>query len=254
MKRFATCLAALLALSTPAALRADALADLRTKLAALKPAGAFAARIDIRSTSTKGDEDDASRIERTAAIAAIQDGAGIRLQWSASAIAAARRGKTEQERNPEARQSGGLAELSAISASALLDAAPVLLLRLEGAALVETRPDHYQGRPALLILVIPRNPMSEKDRKRVKKYVATLKIWVDDQGWPLAMEEKIRVRYSFMFIGVTLDNSTTEVYVHTVDRLYVTEKKEENLVAGLGQKGGTRATLNVTPQGEEGKR
>jgi hypothetical protein len=248
MQRTRFVLAVALVLCAPAAPRADALADLRARLAALKPAGPFAARIDIRSTGTKGDEGDASRVERAAAVDVVQDDAGLRLQWNAAEIATARSGKIAQERNPEAAKTGGLAELSAISAAELLDAAPALLLRLEGAVLLETRPESYKGAPATLFSLSLRNPTSVKDRKRMKLYEAGLKLWLDAEGWPLGMEERIRVRYSFMFIGVNIDNTVAETYARTADRLYVTLRTEDNAVSGLGQKGGTRSTLRITPR------
>src|SRR6185369_1227524 len=237
-----------LALGTPVGAGADPLAALRARLAALRPAGPFAARIDIRSTGTKGDEDDASRVEKAASVDAVQDGAGIRLQWNAAEIATARRGMIAAERNPEAKKAGGLAELGTLEVAALLDAGPDLLLRLEGAALLESGSENYQGRPATRYTLAMPNTASAKDRKRMKKYDAQLRLWVDAQGWPLAIEEKIHVRYSFMFIGVNLDNTLVQAYTHTEDRLYVTAKTAENSVSGLGQKGGTRSTFKVTPR------
>ena len=249
MKHSALFLAAAFTLLAPAALRADALADLRAKLAALKPAGAFAARIEIRSTGTNDDEGTASRDEKSASIDALQDAAGVHLIWSAAQIEMARKENAEQARHPDAPKSGGMAELSAMHAAALLDAAPGLLLQLEGATLVDSHPENYQGKPATLITLTPRNSLSEKDKKRVKKYEATLKIWVDGQGWPLALESKVHIKASMFLISFTADNSATESFAHSADRLYVTVKSEDSSGSGLGQHGGSHATTKVTPQG-----
>ncbi len=249
MKQTAFLLVLSFALLASAALRADALADLRAKLSALKPAGAFAARIEIRSTGSNDDEGTASRNEKSASIDALQDAAGIHLAWSAAQIEMARRENAEQQRHPDAPKSGGLAELSATSAAALLDAAPGLLLRLEGATLVDSHAENYQGKPATLIVVTPRNTLSEKDRKRIKKYETSMKIWLDAQGWPLAAESKVHLKASMYLISFTADHSATESFAHTADRLYFIARTEENSGAGLGQKGGDRVVTKVTPLG-----
>lgn len=249
MKHIALFLATAFSLLSPAALRADALTDLRAKLAGLKPAGSFSARIDIRSSGTNDDEGTATHDERVAVIDATLDTAGIRLQWNSAELEKARRERAEQARNPDSPKSGGLAELSAMNAAALLDRAPSLLLRLEGATLIESRADTYQGKPVTLLILTPRNSLSAKDKKRIKKYEDTLKLWVDAQGWPLGLQSKTHLKASMFLISITDDNNESEVFAHTADRLYVVTETEDSSGSWLGQHGGNHKTTKVTPQG-----
>ncbi len=225
----------------------DPLDELRQTLRSAAPDGALTARVDIRSTSVNDDEGDSSAEERTATLEATLDTAGLRLSWPAAELERGRRLAAERRRNPEAPTAGGLAELDAMAAADLLDAAPGLLVTLDGATLTGSRADTWQGQPARLLDIAPAQAMSEKDRKRVKELDDTLRIWVGGDGWPLALERTTHVKAKFMLMSFVSDSATNTTYGRAGGRLYCATTRRDDSGEGMGQKGGTRATTTVTP-------
>lgn len=228
-------------------MHADPLGDLRGTLQPVAPQGALAARVEVRTTSTNDDEGTATTAEKTATVDATLDASALRLAWPAAELERARRLAAEDRRNPDAPSSGGLAELGAEEAADLLDAAPGLLADLEGATLTEARAESWQGTPTRLLVITPRSPLSDKDKKRVKTFEDTLRIWVGTDGWPLALERTTHVKARVMLMGFTSDSSTKSTFGRAAGRLYVRSTTREGTGEGMGQKGGSRTTITVTP-------
>lgn len=230
-----------------ASLAGDPLADLRTKLQGLKPAGTFTARIEVKETGRQDDEGTAQERVESASVEASDGEAGLRINWTPAQLAQARQDAQQRARNPDAAKGGGLASLSAEEAHGLLDAAEPLLTEIEGGTLVEIRDDRYRGAPARLLVITPRSTLSQKDRKRVKQLDDRIKIWVDAEGWPLGYEHTTHVKVSFMLMSFTADTGDTTQLARTGDRLWVQSRVTTSAGSGMGQKGSQRRAFTVTP-------
>ncbi len=247
MKRFLPLLP--LSLTALAAAAGDPLADLRARLQSLKAAAPFAARIEIRESSRNDDEGARSDQEKTASVEARHDAGGVQLRWDRAAIEKARRDAAAAERDPDAAKHGGLAGLNADAALDLLDRAPKLLLDLEEATLIGSRADEYGGRPATRLTISPRVAMSRRQRKHVKKLDATLTLWLDGEGWPLAAEWVTHLKGSFMLVGFAVDDDEKTIFARAADRLYAASVVREGSGSGFGQQGRDRKTVTLTPLG-----
>ena len=247
-RRLIAALAFLLAASS----HADVLSDLRTRLQAIKPTTPLSARIELLSTNITDDDGVQSTVERTALIDATHDATGIRLNWASPLLDKARLQKAALQRAPDAPQAGALASLDANVALDLLDAAPDLLLALEGATLIESRADKLENKPATLLTLQPRVSMAKKDTKRLKKFEYNAKLWLDAEGWPLVMESQQHAKFSMMLMSFTTDTKDKRVYGHTADRLFVTASSRDGAFEGFGQKTAEHATTAVTTLGQGG--
>jgi len=234
-----------------ASLAGDPVAELRTKLQGLKPSGTFSARIEVKETGKQDDEGTAQETVESVAVEASDGEAGLRISWTPAQLAQARREALLRARNPDAPKSGGLATLDAEEAHGLLDAAEPLLQLLEGATLVEARDDKFRGQPARLLVLTPRDAMSEKDRKRIKQHEDKLKLWLDAEGWPLGYERTVHIKASFMLMSFTADNNNSTQFGRTGDRLWVQSRATSSSGAGMGQKGTTRRSVTVTALGAQ---
>ncbi len=239
--------AVILACLAPAPAFADALTELRTRLQTIKPVAPYNARIELRTNGITDDDGEQNKFDRAASIEATHDTRGVRLHWTAALLDQARTQKANAQRNPDAPKTGTLASFDANVALDLLDAAPELLLMLEGATLVETRVDTYDNKPASLLVLKPRVSLAKREKKRIKKFESTANLWLDADGWPLAIESQQRVKASMMLISFLADTKEKRTYGHTADRLFVTTSTRDTASEGFGQKSQEHTTTKVTP-------
>ncbi len=233
-----------------AACHADALSDLHARLQAIKPTTPLSARIELRSTGVTEDDGNQSTTERTALIEATHDATGIRMNWASTMLDKARLQKAAVLRDPDTPKPGALVGLDANAALDLLDAAPDLLLALEGATLIESREDKFENKPSTLLTLKPRMSMAKKDIKRMKKFEYVAQLWLDADGWPVAMESQQHVKFSMMLMSFNTDTREKRLYGHTADRLFVTASSRDGSFEGFGQKTAEHATTAVTTIGQ----
>jgi hypothetical protein len=242
----------MLAILVTAASHADTLTDLRVRLQAIKPTTPLTARIELRSNRLEGDDDDQLKTERNATIEAVHDTNGIHLNWTSALLEKAQQQEANSQRNPDAPKLGVLAPFDANVAVELLDAAPNLLLTLEGATVVESKADQFQSKPATLLTLKLRPSLTKKDKKRVKKYDYSAKLWLDTEGWPVAMESLEHSKASMMLISFITDTKEKRIYSHSTERLFVTTSSHDLTFEGFGQKTEEHTTTTVTTVAQGG--
>jgi hypothetical protein len=231
---------------------ADTLADLRLRLQAIKPTTPLTAHIELRSSMLEDNDGDPLKTERNATIEAVHDTNGIHLSWPSALLEKTQQQEASSQRNPDAPKLGVLAPIDANVAVGLLDAAPDLLLALEGATLVESKADPFQGKPATLLTLKLRPSLTKKDKKRIKKYDYSAKLWLDTDGWPLAMESQEHAKASMMLISFITDTKEKRIYGHSTERLFVTNGSHDLTFEGFGQKTEEHATTTVTSVAQGG--
>jgi hypothetical protein len=221
------------------------LADLRVRLQAIKPTTPLTARIELRSNRLEGDDDDQVRTERNASIEAVHDTSGIHLNRSSALLEKTQQQKANSQRNPDAPKLGVLAPFDANVALDLLDAAPDLQLVLEGATLIESKADQFQNKAATLLTLKLQPSIAKKDKKRIKKFEYSAKLWLDSEGWPVAMESLEHSKGSMMLISFIADIKERRMYGHSMERLFVTTSSHDGTFEGFGQKTEEHATTTV---------
>lgn len=239
---------AVLLFCIPVLAQADALDELRGRLAAMRSDSPLKARVEIRTTGRRGEEGKEKTIERSGSAVVELGRQGLKLSWTPQQIAAAQqeaelRAKDEQAPAPNL---DSLTLLKAREATALLDYAPPLALLLDGAQLLEQRDEAWQGQPARLLLIQPDFKFNDETRKLVKSHEGELRIWLDPAGLPLAMERRFKLTGSKFFISFTAEERETRQFVRAGGRLVVVQADTENSGSGFGETGSEKTRTTVT--------
>lgn len=246
MNRIVSLALALLAVSA-GSVSAEALTDLRGALSRLQSDAPVRARIEVKITQSSKEDESARQTTKDALVTAESGPQGVRLAWAAQALAEARQAARQRAANPEAlKQDGGLAELDAEDAANLLSFAEPLSLLIEGATLVEEKNDIRQGRPARLLVLQPRERMSASEKKMLKSREDTVRIWLDTEGFPLAMERAVDLKFSKFLISFAVTNRESRTFARVGGRLVVTYESVEGGGSGLGQSGQSKRQTRVT--------
>ena len=235
-------------LLSPTLLFADGLSDVRTTLQKLQSDLPLRARVEIKSRHSGG-ESNKQRQFGGDSIVAVESGAdGLKLIWSADEVRQSRKAAWAEVANPDAPKSdlGTLKALDAAQALNLLDAADSLRRGLERATLLEDKPDTHKGKPARLLVLRIDLGLDEEERKALKSSETYLKLWLDDDGVPLAMERDVQAKFSRFLIGFRIHEHDTRTYQRAGGRLVVTRATHDTSGAGLGHTEEAHITINVT--------
>ncbi|HEX9161153.1 MAG TPA: hypothetical protein VF980_05540 [Thermoanaerobaculia bacterium] len=214
---------------------ADALTDLRTTLAQLAATTPVRGALDVTSTihTSEDDRPDTGR----ASVQFESGGDGLRLIYSPSLLAEAgveaRREAVDPDQPSPVRS--GLRRVNPLHLAELVDAAAALNVALQNAQLVEAKSSTYRGRPARVVTVRVTPKLTKAANKHVRKIERTLSIWVGDDGVPVAAEESLYAKASFLLI--TFENAQKESwsFTRTGDRLIATRHDQHQKAGGLGQ-------------------
>ena len=230
----------LLLLAAP--LRADGLADLRAALQRLPATQAVKAAADCQSWSRNG-KGDKAKVVQGRAQARVEDGpAGLKLGWDKAELDRVEAASKAKDKGP--RQA--METLNAEKAKDLLDAAQELMGDLDEASVQEDRMDAWQGRPArLLVMKLDAKDMDEDDRKHLKSFSRTLKVWMDGQGAPLAASEQLDMKLSVLFIGVEMHHADTRAFARSGDRLITVHEESQDSGSGAGQSGEQKTVIDL---------
>lgn len=226
--------------------RADGLADLRAALAKLKAEAPIRARIEVKTTETSKGDDSSRLVSKDALVTAELGPQGLRIAWPAQALAETRKAARLRAASPDAvKQDGGLAELEAEDAADLLSYAEPLALAIEGAKVVQEKNDVRQGKPARLLVLQPADRLRESERKMLKGREETLRIWLDAEGFPLAMERSADLKFSKFLISFDVTARESRTFMRAAGRLVVATETVEGGGSGLGQSGQTKRQSRV---------
>jgi hypothetical protein len=227
---------------------ADRLADLRATLEKLKGEAPIRAQIAARSTQKSDDEDGTGKDTQEVTVLAEQGPQGLRLTWSPQLLAEALKAARQRAANPDAptRQGVNLSLIDAGQAAGLLDAAEFLLIDLDRAVLSEDKVEPRGGKPTRLLVIKPHDGLSTSDRKSLKSREDILKIWLDDSGFPVALDRVTKIKFSKMLISISIHSHRTRTFAVAGDHLVVMSSTEDSGGSGLGQSQENHNTTRVT--------
>jgi hypothetical protein len=238
-----------LLLLVPFGARADALDELRARLATLPGNEPVAAHFELAIEHAAGDDDDEGEPKTDRATIAFdaEHGAdGVDVHWPAAIVAALAR--EARERDPEAARPVGraVAQASAQEISEYLQAAPKLAATLDHATLVADEGDTRNGVALRRLTLELDPPLSKSDRKYVKKLKATARVWLDDAGMPVAAEQSVEISARAMLV-ISFETSQRETYEFKRhgDRLVVTRHHSESSGSGAGESSRQRTDATV---------
>ena len=236
----------LTALAAP--LFADGLSDVRATLQKLQSDQPLRARVEVKTRRSGGESDKQKQSQGTSAVLVESGPQGLVLSWSPEQIKQSRKAAWAETANPDAPKSD-LATLKALSAGEalnVLDAADPLRRGLEKAVLQEDKRDTYQGKPARLLVIKVDLGLDEEERKALKSSEAILKLWLDGDGIPLAMERDIQAKFSKFLVGFRVHDHETREFQRAAGRLVVTRASKDSSGSGLGHSDESHTNTTVT--------
>lgn len=237
-----------LGLALASAAQADALADLRGKLAGLQGDTPYRGTLSLRSTVTDGKKP-ATHAQLQVSVASGAD--GLHVGFAPALLARAATEEAAQAKNPDTPTpvSDALGKLSPDRLQAVLNMGPALLRALEGASLRSQRDEVHDGKPAHLLVFDVPSGVGTDDRDAIKHYQGTLSVWLGADGVPVAMAEQRDYQGRKFFISFSLGNDTTSTLTRVGNRLVASARRAENKTAGFGQSNHSVIETTLTPGG-----
>jgi len=224
--------ALLLFAACPVLLAADTLSDLRKRLDAFPAKAAFAASASVELNAAA--VDDASRAGRSGFD--VEYGpAGFVVRISPKTLAASSNEAAAQKQNPNAPTPTrtAMVALTVFDIMDSVDAGSMLRADLNGAILIDEQPATLGGTPSTMLRVKVKPSFATKSRF-VSEPKIELKIWIGNDGVPLAAERVSNFSAGIAFVKG--ENTRTERWELAAfgDRLYATryDQSEDATAAG----------------------
>ncbi len=239
------CILAAVLVAAPLASQADTLSELRAQLA--KPAlSPLKATIEVKSLSRNGEGKDLEESVGEAAVQ-VEDGPqGLRVAFARELLQKAEAEEQAKAADPKSKTpaSSGMGRLSPASLRELLNPAARLSRLLDRAKLKGEKADSWQGKPATLLSFELEKPrMSGQFADAVKKYAATLELWVGPQGLPLAAKTRESVSgRAFLVFSFEQQSEDEHHYGLQADRLVLLKSESRNQGSGTVGKNEARTT------------
>jgi hypothetical protein len=238
----------LLLLTAPTLLCADGLTDVRATLQKLQSDQPLRARVELKTRRSDGESNKQKQSEGVTSVIVESGAEGLKLSWSPDQIKQSRKAAWAETANPDAPKSD-IATLKALEAGQalnLLDAADPLRRGLEKAVLLEDKPDTHKGKPVRLLVIRIDLGLDEEARKAMKSSEAILKLWLDGDGVPVALERDVQARFSKFLIGFKIHDHETREFQRAGGRLVTTHATKESSGSGLGHSDESQTTTIVT--------
>lgn len=236
-----------LAASMPA--RADVLTGLRSTLAALPGKSPIVATLKIARSASQGEAATTAN-PAEASFDARDDGNGLQLSYSTTLLDRIDDEAVARSRDSEAKTplQDLLRETGPIQVGPLLSQSAQLLRRLERATLVEQKDDQLDGKPAtLLVLDVPAN-LPARERESINEFKASLQLWLDADGVPIALQHRQTFKGRRMMIGFGGGSSEATRFVTVGDRLVAVSQTREQSFNGFGQNNESRTRISLVPR------
>jgi hypothetical protein len=237
----------LLALALP--LAANGLDTLRTQLQKPAAGEALKASVECTTWNLRGDEKKPI-ISQGKATAWVEEGAqGLKIFWSKELLQQVSREVRARHDDPEKTTPtrGAMGGLDALSLLDYFEPAPVLLRHLDQAQLLEERPDTLEGKAVRLMSFKLAPRMSAEQKKYVKEFESTAKVWVDGEGFPVAAEVHTRVKgRALLVINFASDEQEEFKFARVNGRLVTVRHSENNTSSGAGESGQEKKVAVLT--------
>jgi hypothetical protein len=182
-----------------------------------------------------------------------EDGSGLHVDWPTPVLDASNREKPLQEPGPAtlAPDSNDLSAPDAATLRSLLNQADLLARTLAGSRFQEERRETYQGRPARVLVFVFQPRIRPEHQGRVSQWSSTLKVWIGEDGLPLASESAMTYegRHSRLYGPFHSRSQVKTTYAVQGHRLVVTSRDAEDLVYDGGEKVKRRQSISLVVTG-----
>lgn len=205
--------------------------------------------VTIRNSRSRGSSDEPRATRAEARLSLFVDGDGLRVNYPASMLR-----RMSDEAGANVRDADAptptldvLNSLGPASLHGMLDFAPRLLLKLEGAKLVSQRDEAFHGTQAhLLEFDIPPG-LDADDRDAIKHYEGRLKVWLGEDGVPIGMVESRSYKGRKFLISFETSTKLDCMLERIGNRLVVVRQHGESKGAGFGQVSNSVSDIRLKP-------
>lgn len=229
---------------------ASELDNLRATLAGMHASEPLAATLDVRNKSLDGDKDKPETTQAHLKLSVSVGAEGLQLGFSNALLkrVAAEKAAHAKDPNKSSPTAGLLGDVGPAQLHAMVDFTPSLLRRLEGAKLLSQRDEVHDDKPShLLVFSVPAG-LGKSDSDAVKHFKGDLKVWLDKDSVPLAVDES-RVYKGRKFLISFESSSAISATVQRVgQRLITTHMRIESKGSGFGQSHDSVTNFTLTPQ------
>lgn len=228
-------------------LSADGLTSLRTNLARLQ--GGESVKATVEYGFWRQTTEDKKPVQTQGKVSvSVEDGPqGLRLGWGKQVLQQAAQEGLAQAKDPEktAGTRTAMRAVDALEATELLNYAQPLLRNLEGAQLLEEKADTWQGQPAHLLILKVEPKLAASQKKYMKKMDLQAKVWVGQDGMPLASSLNMTYTASRFFISFVGSQKEERRFQQAGNRLVVAYAQSEDSNSGFGQSTSSKKTTTV---------
>jgi hypothetical protein len=220
-------------LAFPAA--AEPLSDLRAVLQRYPAKAPFAVSASLQVNGSS--QDVAGPRSGSTTFEAEFGPAGLVIRVPPAALGAAESEAENKKRNPEnlTPTRTAMVALTIFDIIDALDIAAMLLNDLDGATLINQTPSAHAGKPATLLRIKVKPTLAGTRSRFVSEPKIELRVWIDANGVPLAVERDSN--YSASFLVVKAGNVRKERWdlAMSGDRLYASHSDEEDRASVVGK-------------------
>ena len=228
--------------------RADALSDLKTALLSANGRDPLSMAVTFEVSNRSGDDKSTAEAKVTAHV---EEGpSGLTIKWPREIldVAVAEAAAESKDRNVRTPTRTAMDGLNATALNDYFHAGDQLLRVLGQASVVAEEAVTWQGHPARLLTLRVTPALSEKDKKYVKEIEMTVKIWLDETGWPLAAEHRMHLRgRALLVINFEQTEHQEFRYERAGGRLVARRHEKAITGSGAGESGQSKtvATLEL---------
>lgn len=227
---------------------ADSLSDLRAVLQRYPAQAPFAASASVRVNSES--EDIGTARDGSASFEVESGAAGMQLRVLPASLAAAENEAENKKRNPDSRTPTrtAMVALTVFDVVDALDIASMLLNELDGAALIDATSATHGGKRATLLRIKVKPTLAGTRSKYVNEPKIELRVWVGQDGLPLALERDSHYSASFLFLKA--ENVRKEHWELAIagDRLYASRADQSNRATAAGKKIASSHSVAYAPK------
>lgn len=225
------------AISSPSTY-ADGLSDLQKMLNSLKQTSSFSAQVNASLKRSNVEEKNKTDIEGHTQFTLEQNQSGLQISYPTELLGTIDKETALKKQNPQALTptTDAMNRFKYAEFSILFNPVRDIEDDLRKATLVKEETVEYQGQASrLLHLQIPLEKLNEEDRKGIKKYQNDLKIWINEQGVPLASRSTGKGSGRFaLVIGFEFHFDVEKSYITNGDRLLVSKLTSTSDSHGAG--------------------
>lgn len=217
--------------------RADGISDLRAALTRLQGHDPIRAEVELNLWKRKADGG-STVVTQGQCHASIEDGAGgITLRLSAALRDQAQREDLERVKHPDLPAPKGdcMDEMGSRRVPEYLGYAPALLRVLEQSHLEKEEPATLGDKPARLLRFRSEPSLPSSIKKQLNRLDTDVRIWIDQDGSPLAADINYSYKGSKMLIGFSGGHKQHIELKPQRERLLVVQDDVEEHFQGFGQ-------------------